>query len=348
MRMRGTRRIWVGALGAMALAVPWAAEAATFTHYTVAPAITSAYDPYAAPIDGGDLHQIYVPDLGPGAHDMKLLVFLHGRGASPQQYDEFLRFAARRSFYVIGLSYPTPGSPTMCKGLPNEPACFGAVRHEITFGHPSAGVAGIDIASHPEESLANRLRALLVYLRAQHPDEGWSHFIVDTLVSSQPKWAAMVLAGHSAGSGFAAYLGREFSVRRVIMFAGTADAPDWLPLQSADWITQPTQTPPERYFGLVHTNDLGPPTMTVSRVAKVLENWDTFGLPGAPTSMDGGPPPYSSNRLITSRCLDAHPFDAVPCTLQSPADAATAAHNAFIGDGPENDLYAPAWSFLLH
>jgi len=144
----------------------------TFTHYSVSTAATSPYDAFVDPIDDTDPHQVYVPNFGPGPHLLQLLVFLHGRGGRPQGYTEFMAFAARRGYMVIGLSYPTPGGSAPCKGELDEAGCFGAVKHEIAFGGPSAGIAGIDIASHPEESIWNRLRALLLYLRAQHRARG--------------------------------------------------------------------------------------------------------------------------------------------------------------------------------
>jgi len=159
----------------------------------------------------------------------------------------------------------------------------------------------------------------------------------------------MVLAGHSLGAGFVAYLGHQFTVRRVIQFAGPADAPDWLPLQPAGWLTLPSATPASRYYGLVHLDDVGPSSMDVSRVAKVLNNWDVIGMSGPVVDVDFSTPPYGgSHRLITTRCLDADPGDSIPCDLQSASDKASAAHSAFIVNGPENNAYAPVWDDVLN
>jgi hypothetical protein len=136
-------------------------------------------------------------------------------------------------------------------------------------------------------------------------------------------------------------------VSRVVMFAGVIDAPDKVPLESAEWLTESHATPSDHYFGLVHTNDLGSGVFDqATRASMILNNWNTLGLPGNATTVDGTTPPYgNSHRLTTSRCLLA--LGNSVCAMQSQTDKESAAHSQLILDGAQNDPYLAAWTYML-
>jgi pimeloyl-ACP methyl ester carboxylesterase len=62
----------------------------------------------------------------------------------------------------------------------------------------------------------------------------------------------VTVAGHSQGSGHAAYLAKLFAVGRVILIGGPQDNFD---PEIAGWVTQAGPTPAGRYYSLVHRKD---------------------------------------------------------------------------------------------
>ena len=74
------------------------------------------------------------------------------------------------------------------------------------------------------------------------------------LTDGQPVWSRIVVAGHSQGSGHAAYLGKMFEVDKVLMFSGPQDYLDDLG-EPAPWQARPSATPPSRFFAFLNEND---------------------------------------------------------------------------------------------
>ena len=55
-----------------------------------------------------------------------------------------------------------------------------------------------------------------MYLQENFPDENWEQYLEDEAIY----WPQVVPAGHSQGSGHTAFMGQQFEVNRVLMFAG--------------------------------------------------------------------------------------------------------------------------------
>jgi len=66
------------------------------------------------------------------------------------------------------------------------------------------------------------------------------------------------------------------------------------------WLTQTPMTARDRFYGFSHTGD--------SQHSGHLAAWQSLGLPGNPTKVDGAQPPYGgSHRLESSASVsDAH------------------------------------------
>jgi hypothetical protein len=90
----------------------------------------------------------------------------------------------------------------------------------------------------------------LAYLIKQDPEAGWDEFVAD----GQPVWSRIVIAGHSQGSGHAAYIGKMYAVDRVLMFSGPQDYLDDLD-EPAPWQTRQSATPPSRFFAFLNLKD---------------------------------------------------------------------------------------------
>ena len=90
------------------------------------------------------------------------------------------------------------------------------------------------------------------------------------------------------------------------------------------WLEKPPLTPIDAYFGFTAVSDEQHPGH--------LEAFESLGVPGAPTSVDGAAPPYGgSHRLLSSAPGNSH--------------GATQAG----GESPEVDgdyLYRPVWETM--
>jgi len=84
----------------------------------------------------------------------------------------------------------------------------------------------------PENSLQQRLVDLLLTLNERFPNDGWSEFLIDNPISSGdddyntsflPRWASMIVAGHSQGAGHVAYLAKVQHLRGAVLISGPQD-----------------------------------------------------------------------------------------------------------------------------
>lgn len=76
---------------------------------------------------------------------------------------------------------------------------------------------------------------------------------------------------------------RLHAVERVLLFGATEPAP---------WTLQPTATPAERFWGIVHADE--------QVINGVLRSWQNLDLPGEPLEIALDPPDSSSHRLVTT------------------------------------------------
>ena len=203
----------------------------------------------------------------------RLVVFLPGTGAAPKDYQPIVTEAARMGHRALGLAYPNDQAVAALCG--EESTCYEFVRHEVLDGQNRSPKVAIKLV----DSIQHRLVAALQHLDKARPAEGWGSF----LSGSTLKWAQVTVAGHSLGAGHAAFIGRQYSVARVAMFAGVVDSTAMGP---AAWVNNLHATPAAKYFGLAHTAD------TV--YAKINANWTALGLGATRTDIDHTPGPWNT------------------------------------------------------
>lgn len=93
-------------------------------------------------------------------------------------------------------------------------------------------------------SIRARLTALLTYLAATYPNEGWGQFVA----AGQPNWSLITVAGHSQGAGHAAYMAKLYSLDRAVMFSAPGDT-GAAPGALAPWLSLPNVTAASRHRG---------------------------------------------------------------------------------------------------
>lgn len=174
-----------------------------------------------------------------------LLLFLVGTRSNPESSLALDTAFATWGFHAISLDYENGVLAASC-GHSTDSACFDHYRETIV-----TGAAGSDkIAVTPENSILNRVEKLLGYLAQTDPGGGWGEFVRD----HHPRWDRIIVAGHSQGSGHAAYLGKMFRVNRVLMFSGPQDYLDDFH-RPAPWQFRGSATPAGQYFAFLNKHD---------------------------------------------------------------------------------------------
>ncbi len=261
----------------------------------------------------------------------RLFVMLPGTGAIPRNYRTVVRTGAARGYHGIGLTYPNATAVgDLCAGTA-DPDCTGNTRREIITGENLSTVIAVDAAN----SIGNRLAGLLANLHSAHPAEGWGQFLRNGSVD----WSLVTVAGHSQGSGHAAYMAKLYSLDRTVMFSGPSDVPT-AGLATARWFSLPNITPASRQYGFTHIDDELVP------YALVRANWTAIGLAvpgGAPALVDGASSPYGGgNQLYT-----AAPPSALGIAINAfPKHASPVADGITPSNAQGTPLYAPVWIYL--
>lgn len=185
---------------------------------------------------------LYDPQITSSHRLFIFLVGTNGKAVGSLTIDSAF---AKWGYHAIGLDYENKVAAVSCEHS-SDSACFDNYRNAIVTGAPVSDEIKISSAN----SILNRLRKLLVYLVKQDPGGGWDEFVAD----GQPTWSRIVIAGHSQGSGHAAYIGKLYALDRVLMFSGPQDYLDGLD-KPAGWQARQGATPPSRFFAFLNLKD---------------------------------------------------------------------------------------------
>jgi hypothetical protein len=268
-------------------------------------------------------HVVINPDPAVAASG-RLFVMLPGTSGVPTVYEDVVRRGAQRGYHAIGLTYPNDDAVSvLCPGT--GPAdCAGAVRREVITGADASPLVAVD----PANSIDGRLLALLTYLSANFPAEGWGRYLVNGAVD----WSLITVAGHSQGAGHAGFIAKLRDVNRVVMFSGPGDP-------GASWVDLPNITAPARMFGFTHTAD------DLATLALVARSWDGLELDlfGASVSVDGASQPFGgSHQLLTSAAPNPNPTGP----SASPTHGAPVVDAVTPRDAMGRPVFEPVWGFI--
>jgi len=251
-----------------------------------------------------------------------LFVFLAGSGGLPENYQVLARHAAMRGFHVVSLAYPNWPSVVDLTFQSGDPATPGPVREERLFGNDASPLVDVDQGN----SVINRLVRLLEYLHMNHPGENWAQFLVGT----HPRWATIMVGGHSQGAGHGAYLAQEFRVAGVLMFGGPGDFV--VGAGAADWLFRPLQISPGGMYGFVHELD---PNFNGFQISQSILGLADFG---PVHDVDMVPQADWFSRRLTSSRLDI-PDDNF--------HGAVAVDEALPLGGSGDMAYIDAWNYMF-
>ena len=249
----------------------------------------------------GDPDHLYVEPTDPVG---TLFVFVPGATARPDDYTRILQTAASQGHHAIGLAYVNDDPVNLLCNRLSPPRCRDDLRTEIIYGVVRSDLVEVDRPN----SIVSRLVRLLLHL-------GWRQYLTPNGLD----WGSITFAGHSQGSGHAAFIGRDHRVRRVILFAGT---------EASDWTLDPRATPGERTYGFAHVDD--------PLFASFPRSWTNFEAPGPLTDVDTANVPFGRSHQLTT--------DLPPANGN--------AHNAPVADEAtpidgDTPVYRPVWCHVI-
>jgi hypothetical protein len=221
-----------------------------------------------------------------------LLITLGGTNSLPKDMLDFAREAAKLGYQAVGIDYvngPPDGSiSTGCRES-KDADCFDKFRREVVKGDPVSPLVKVSRA----DSIESRITALLRHLAAKDPAR-WGKF----LKGNEVDWSKIVVAGHSQGSGHAAFLAKAHALRGAVLLAGPQDS--FEDGRTAKWLHQPSRTPSDRFYSFLHKKDFFESDKQIA-VARVLMS--DAQAPTAPATDCGG-----AHILVTERddVGDAH------------------------------------------
>jgi hypothetical protein len=243
---------------------------------------------------------VFDEQTAPGS---QLVVFLPGTDGKPGNAAHLLRLVAAQGYRVIGLEYnDDPAVVQVCPRSP-DPACSGDFRRRRIFG----GEGRSPVENTQAETIVNRLVTLLGYLQEHDSARRWDGY----LLNGEPNWSRIVVSGLSQGAGMAAYIAKHKSVARVVLFSSPWDF-QRSSQRLAPWLTDPSATPPERWFAEYHRRE-----NTAALIARAYQALQI---------------PMSNIRI----------FD-----LDLPKDMKFKSDNPYHGSTIRVPAYAPEWEFLF-
>lgn len=247
------------------------------------------------------------------ANRHKLIFMITGTGTSAFEARQVDSCFAQMGYHAVSIDYINNINSISCKNS-SDSTSFDRFREEIVTGHQVSELTEVDSLN----SIISRFRSLLSYLTTTDPNGKWDEF----LNNGNPVWENIILAGHSQGSGNAAFLSKLVKVDRVILFAGPQDYLAKF-ARPAGWLTWKGKTPSTRYLSLLNINDPFNSANQIANDSKLMNLADANTLFVKPGQQITG-----NHRIFVT--------DIIPPTGISP-------HSSML-----NPIFYPIWEQMLN
>lgn len=267
-------------------------------------------------------HSFYNPLCTP---KNTLLFYMVGTINSPKNDLLFNKLAANHGYHVISLKYINNNSATSICSNDNDTTCYENFHKEGIFGTDLIPSITIDTTN----SILNRGEKLLQYLNTNFPTENWGQYLSGNKID----WAKVIVAGHSQGSGQAAYLGHIFPVKRILMFSGPNEYMDNYN-RIAPWFGVNNVTADSNYYSFGNTND------EVGFDKQILV-WNKLGLNnyGDTINVNNNLCPYNNRRMLYT--------DNFYTGSITPNHNSTMVDDYTPIDGNGTPIYEEVWKYML-
>ena len=160
-------------------------------------------------------HVVMAPNTG--AAGLPLWVHLGGTAGKPTNTENIGEAAVDAGYRYISLAYLNNVSVSDRCTCPSRERRAGNCNEEVRLELLTGDDFSADFDMDPEESIENRLAALLYTLDQQYPAGGWDAYY--DLSTHKPLWEEMAISGFSQGGGMAGLIARDHEVDRVLYFS---------------------------------------------------------------------------------------------------------------------------------
>jgi hypothetical protein len=218
--------------------------------------------------------QTAIVDTAAKPHRGKLVITLSGVGGAPGPVN-VASFAAGLGFHAFAIAYENSVNPSG----QNDPKFFGDMRFEEFDGTDRSSALTV---ARPD-CVEVRVAKALAYLQGKNPEGDWGYFLQ---ADGSVRWSDVVFIGHSHGATSAAAFAKIRRVWRAISLSGPRDTNPVV----ATWLTQPSLTPIDRYFGFTGTAD--------AQHNDHIKAMETMKYVGVLTDVAGASPPYGGSHRL--------------------------------------------------
>ncbi|HEY2901329.1 MAG TPA: hypothetical protein VGL59_12185 [Polyangia bacterium] len=234
-----------------------------------------------------------IATVDPSSHTMvgKLILPFGGLGTDNGITGPVGDFLVRRGYHVLGVAAFQNYNVVI-----GDPAFYGDARRSVFEGknytHKNE-FATINLT--PSDGVAMRVQKALQYLQKLAPEEDWGYFLN---ADGSVRWSDVAFTGQSHGASNAPRFAKLVRAWRAVSFAGPRDnecnslnTPSCEGVVTATWLTEPSATPMDRYYGVTGNQDAQHPQHLF---AMYKANYV-----GQPVNVTTGAPYSNSHRIIT-------------------------------------------------
>jgi hypothetical protein len=204
----------------------------------------------------------------------KLVVTLSGTSNPPGPLG-LASYAASLGFHAFAVAYHNSYNPT----TQSNPDFFGQARFDEFDGMGRQKSFTVARA----ESVEVRVTKALTYLQSKNPQGDWSYYLRK---DGQVRWSDVIFFGQSHGATSAAAYAKLRRVWRAVSMSGPRDTTPVV----ATWLTLPSPTPIDRYYGFTGTQDPQHPDH--------LKAMEVMGYVGAVVDITQAKPPYGGSHRL--------------------------------------------------
>jgi hypothetical protein len=207
----------------------------------------------------------------------KLVIVLAGTGGAPGPLG-VASFVAGLGFHAYAIAYHDEYNAST--GTDNNPEVFTNSRFNEFDGK---GRTPSQVKVPRADCVEVRVTKALSYLQMKNPQGDWSYYLKK---DGTVRWSDVIFIGHSHGATSSAAYAHLVRAWRAISLSGPRDTNPVV----ATWLTMPTPTPIDRYFGFTGTGD--------SQHPDHIKAMEAAHYIGTLTSVEGMQPPYGGSHRL--------------------------------------------------
>jgi len=211
------------------------------------------------------------------AMQKKLVIVLAGTGGAPGPLG-VASFAAGLGFHTYAIAYHDEYNASTGTGSNAE--IFTNSRFNEFDGK---GRTPSQVKVPRADCVEVRVTKALTYLQTKNPQGDWSYYLKK---DGTVRWSDVIFIGHSHGATSSAAFAHLVRAWRAISLSGPRDTNPVI----ATWLTMPTPTPIDRYFGFTGTGD--------SQHPDHIKAMEAAHYVGALTAVEGMQPPYGGSHRL--------------------------------------------------